>query len=79
MFLHGEDGRAGLERMNPPRAFHNWSWGESGLSHGTRVPTFKPYLNLHECKAVGLQSDPAGLGLITDKKMNDCPTTSPGS
>ena len=63
MFLHGEDGRAGLERMNPPRAFHNWSWGESGLSHGTRVPTFKPYLNLHECKAARTTVRPSWAGL----------------
>ena len=65
--------------MSPPRTFHNRSWGESGPSYGTRVPTFRPYLNVHEFKAARTAVRPSWAGLSTGRGMNDCPTTSPRS
>lgn len=53
--------------------FHICHSATSSLS-----PNFRPWLSLHKCQTARTTlSAPAGLGLITDRKVSGCPTTSP--
>lgn len=76
-FLHGKDVRAGLERMLPPRPFQNWAWGESGLSHGMRAPTFRSWLSLHKGKAAGIAVSPSWAGLNHRRTNEWLPNSQP--
>lgn len=68
VFLHGEGGWAGLERMSQLRTFWNWGWRESGLRHWMKTPIFRLWISLRKCKGAGSTVSPGQAGLNQTEK-----------